>query len=237
MEAGKASPQQLLLGVKPDLDTSFDNFKFAAANRQLERYLRESMVNQGGQLLYLWGRKSSGKSHLLQALCNEFTTRGLSCIYLPLRTPEFSNPAFLKGLESLHLVCLDDLEAVLTNPLWENALFSFYNRIRDTQTSLFITARAPVHQASVDLPDLRSRLQQAIVFQLSELKDSEKASLVKSRALQMGIELSDTVVDFIMLRSNREVPELLALIARLDQKSLEQKRKITVPLIKQVMGW
>jgi chromosomal replication initiation ATPase DnaA len=37
----------------------------------------------------------------------------------------------LDALESLPLVCLDSLEAIAGNALWERALFDFYNRWKE----------------------------------------------------------------------------------------------------------
>jgi DnaA family protein len=44
------------------------------------------------------------------------------------------------------------------------------------------------------------------------------------------------VADYIVLRVNRDVASLLAVLERLDRASLLQQRQITVPFAKQVLG-
>ena len=76
-----------------------------------------------------------------------------------------------------------------------------------------------------------------MVFQLHSLNDTEKSAMFKMRAEHMGIELSDSVIEFILQRNDRGVSALLDVLSQLDRRSLEQKRRITIPLVKQTMGW
>ncbi|MBU15423.1 MAG: DnaA regulatory inactivator Hda, partial [Gammaproteobacteria bacterium] len=45
------------------------------------------------------------------------------------------------------------------------------------------------------------------------------------------------VCDFILLRSDRSMPGLMSVLQKLDDASLERKRRVTVPLIKEIMNW
>jgi DnaA family protein len=45
------------------------------------------------------------------------------------------------------------------------------------------------------------------------------------------------VVDYLCARASRALPDLLAILDRLDSASLERKRAVTVPLVRDVMGW
>ena len=54
------------------------------------------------QLIYLWGAKGSGRSHLLQALCHRYAESGASTLYLPLD----SRSDFARKFWSIRVLCL-----------------------------------------------------------------------------------------------------------------------------------
>ena len=231
------NPQQLLLGITLNDDATFDNFFVGKSNHQLLRFMQNEMTQLQEQLLCLWGSRSAGKTHVLQALCHTFTSMDRPSIYLPMKECQEMGPDILEGLEHLALICLDDIDAVLEIPEWEHMLFKLYNRARDSgAATLFSSQVAPKH-LSVGLPDLRSRLQSGMVFQLHTLNDLEKSAMFKMRAVHMGIDLPDSVVEFILQRSDRKVSALLDVLYQLDRQSLQLKRRITIPLVKQTMNW
>lgn len=53
----------------------------------------------------------------------------------------------LDALESLPLVCLDSLEAIAGNALWERALFDFYNRWKEKGEGTLIVTGCSAPQA------------------------------------------------------------------------------------------
>jgi len=231
------NPQQLLLGVKLNDDATFDNFYTGGSNHQLVQFLQTDMKLLKESSVFLWGSKSVGKTHILQAMCHTFTAMDKPSIYLSMKDCHEMGPEILEGLEHLALVCLDDVDQVKGIQQWEQSLFNLYNRAKDTgAATLFSSQVAPIH-LSIGLPDLCSRLQSGMVFPLHSLSDSEKSAMFKMRAVHMGINLPDSVVDFILQRSDREVSALLNVLTQLGQQSLELKRRITIPLVKQTMSW
>ncbi len=68
-------------------------------------------------------------------------------------------PEVLDGMEHLSLVCIDNIECVAGDELWEMAIFDLYNRILESgKTRLLITGDRPPRQLNLGLPDLASRL-------------------------------------------------------------------------------
>ena len=59
---------QLPLGIALRDDASLENF-VAGENGQLMAHLAALAGNPGEAVLYLWGIRGNGKSHLLQAVC------------------------------------------------------------------------------------------------------------------------------------------------------------------------
>ena len=88
----------------------------------------------------------------------------------------------LAGAERMALVCLDDLDAVVGDAGWEQALFHFCNRTRESGTRLLFAASEAPRNLPVQLPDLQSRLSWGVVLQLGEPSDEDKLDILCFRA-------------------------------------------------------
>ncbi|MDV7210462.1 DnaA regulatory inactivator Hda [Azotobacter beijerinckii] len=232
-------PIQLPLGVRLRDDATFANY-YPGANAGALGYVERLCEPDAGwteSLIYLWGGEGVGRSHLLQAACIRFEQRRELAIYLPLAEVADYGPALLDNLEQSELVCLDDLEAIAGRADWEEALFHLFNRLRDAGRRLLLSAAMPPRELPVQLPDLKSRLTLALVFQLQGLSDEDKLRALQLRASRRGLHLTDEVGRFILTRGSRSMAALFELLDKLDQASLQAQRKLTIPFLKETLGW
>ncbi|MCJ8169288.1 DnaA regulatory inactivator Hda [Atopomonas sediminilitoris] len=232
-------PVQLPLGVRLRDDATFANFYpgiNAAAQGYVER-LCESDAGWVESLVYLWGAQGVGRSHLLQAACHRLEQQGVPALYLPLAEVAAFAPDMLEGLEQFELVCLDGLECVTGNEQWQEALFHLFNRLRDAGRRLLIAADVSPRELPLTLADLRSRLSQALVFQVHELSDEDKLRALQLRAFRRGLQMPEEVGRFILTRAGRSMNALFEVLEKLDQASLQAQRKLTIPFLKEVLGW
>lgn len=232
-------PVQLPLGVRLRDDATFANY-YPGANAAALGYVERLCEADAGwteSLIYLWGGEGVGRSHLLQAACLRFEQRGEQAVYLPLAEVADYGLELLDGLDQAELVCLDDLDAVAGRADWEEALFHLFNRLRDAGRRLLLAATASPRELPVALPDLQSRLTLALVFQLHALSDEDKLRALQLRASRRGLHLTDDVGRFILTRGERSMSALFELLERLDQASLQAQRKLTIPFLKETLGW
>ena len=192
--------------------------------------------NESDDFVYLWGAESAGRTHLLQALCHA-STLNESTIYLPLKDKAQYSPEILQGIDSLALICLDDLECILGEREWEQELFSAFNAIKENKACLVIAASSAPHQLQIELPDLKSRLHSGLTYQVHRLNDEDKLAALQLRAGNRGLDMPEAVASYILQRSDRSLASLMQILDELDYRSLEEKRRLTLPLVKDVMGW
>jgi len=233
------TPIQLPLGVRLRDDATFANY-YPGANAAALGYVERLCEAEAGwteSLIYLWGGEGVGCSHLLQAACLRFEQHGEPAVYLPLAEVVEYGPELLDNLEQCELVCLDDLDAVAGRADWEEALFHLFNRLRDSGRRLLLSASASPRELPVQLADLQSRLTLALVFQLQSLSDEDKLRALQLRASRRGLHLTDDVGRFILTRGARSMSALFELLERLDQASLQAQRKLTIPFLKETLGW
>lgn len=225
-------PAQLPLAVQLPDEKTFAGF-FPGGNTQLIKVLKEAGIGQGPRFLYIWGRANTGRTHLLHATCAVATASGDPSCYLPLGKKQQFRPDVLESLEHLPLVCLDDLQTIVGLSDWEEALFNFFNRWLEQDTgSLIITGTGAPRNLGLTLPDLASRLDWGLTYQLHHLDDTQKIAALKLHAKLRGFELNDDVAQFLLRRLSRQMGTLLSALNQLDQASIREQRRLTIPFVK-----
>jgi len=225
---------QLTLGLSLKDEATFENF-FAGKNGEVISELKKTASGKGEKIIYLCGTRGQGCSHLLQASCHDAHQHQLSSVYLPLANLLSLSPEILNGLESLALICLDDLHVIAGQMAWEEAIFHLFNRVYDAGGRMLIAAHDLPKAIHLKLADLTSRLSWGMVFQLHPLSDEEKLSALTMRANRRGISLSEEVGKYILTHCPRHMSTLFAALDALDKASLAAQRRLTIPFVKEVL--
>jgi DnaA-homolog protein len=234
---------QLPLSIGLRVDATLENFYISHANAMTVNAIKQFCQHPNEHFFYLWGNGGSGISHLLQAIQHQAAHSNIH--YLPLAelfetagsySRNYSLEDMFSHLESLDLIVIDDLEKITDIENGEIALFHLYNRLRDQGKQLIVGAHASPRELPLQLPDLQSRLNWGISYQLYALNDNEKKQALIDRANAMGIRLSDEVTHFMLTHCSRDLRQLMQALSILDNASLSEKRPLTIPFVKQVLG-
>jgi DnaA family protein len=224
---------------------SFLNFLVSEKNAELLELLR-SFSSHDDVITFIWGNKGVGKSHLLQALCydnaDKNTTdvnkdKALQYLYLPMQKIKLFGPEVFGSLHHMDVICIDDFDSVIGDKEWEISLFEFFNRSREQGVKLLVSAENSPRGLPFSLPDLASRMSWGVIYQLHELNDEEKISALDRRARENHMPLDAEVLQYIYVRHSRDLQSLLIVLDKLDQLSLAEKRRLTIPFVKKVMHW
>jgi DnaA family protein len=205
-------------------------------NALLKFHLEHILEKADDKFVYIWGNTGSGKSHLLQTICHQYDKK-LSSIYLPLSLADTIPPSSLDNLEQQHIVTLDDIHLIRGRHDWEEAIFHLYNRIRDKKDTLLIIAGnlAP-NQIALKLPDLVSRLQWGMSWQLKEPSDEIKLQIIMQSAVKKGFYIPETVGQYLLSHYSRNLNTQMEILDILDNSSLQaQRRTISIPFIKECL--
>lgn len=222
---------QLTLSIGTVPSSSFESYFIGAANAQACAALKafcSGDVNE--KQLLLWGEPTSGKTHLLSAVCQQFAGRGFQVAYL---TGELASlDGALSAMENIDLLCLDDVHLLKSSA--QESLFHCINRCRDTDTRLVFSSALSIDELTFSLADLVTRLSWGPVFQLHTLSDEELSGAVALQLQLRGLEVSDEVIEYIVRRYPRNMVSLTRLIEQLDHASLSEQRRVTIPLVRSV---
>ena len=225
---------QLTLDLQLKDSFTFNNL-VSGENSLLIELMQSSSFHSEKQI-YIWGTHNTGKTHLMQALCQDLAQKNKSVSYLPMKQLIEYSPEVFHGQEAIDVCCIDDVHLLQNKADWQESLFDLINRIRESGKQLVITADQPPADISIQLKDLTSRLQWGPVFKLLELNDAEKCQALQQRAEARGFELADNVANYLLKNYNRDMADLFEMLDELDKAQLQQHRRLTIPFVKTVLS-
>jgi len=243
---------QLLLDLQPAQAPSLDNF-VVGPNQELVSRLRTLAQADAFDALYLWGGEGSGKSHLLAAVAS-LALGKRPVLYLrprPAGTDCHSPPRSQTRLAAPHgggvglgrpdadcfltpgsLLIVDDVE--LLDDAAQIALFRIFNTARMIGLGLLIAGNEPPLELGLR-EDLRTRIGQALIFEVKTLDDEEKAVALRRHALERGLRIDEALVRYLLTHSRRDLPSLISVLDHLDRVTLERQRAASLPLLKEIL--
>lgn len=219
--------QQLLLDLAPVPEPTLDNFA-PGSNAEPLHALRAWAAGAGEPVVYLWGPPGSGKTHLLVGAAALASSHGADVRFLTaaqFASQDRTQPAAWLALDDLHRL----------PAAGQAALFTMLIRAASGEARLLLSgAIAP---AGLTLrEDVRTRLGAALVFQLHPLDDHEKALALQAHARGRGFELPGETARYLLRYGRRDLRWLMAVLDALDRYSLQTRRPITLPLLREVLG-
>jgi len=242
-------PKQFALDISHSPKASLENYlpgkdlALISALRDVEQSWgnvdTQSSANPLNQRwIYWWGPEGSGRSHLLNAIGNAAKQAGLEHIALSPSEPiswvrlEEKIIALSKSAAP-SVITVDDVD--LLDERLVGSLFRILNGVQASK-AIHIFMAGNASPANLKLrEDLRTRLGWGLIFQTQILDDDEKIQALEEAAKARGLVLSPDVLPWLLSRFYRDMPSLMALIDALDAYSLETKRAVTLPLVRELL--
>lgn len=209
--------QQLILDLGAPPAPTLDNFVVGDNVALVATLRRINLANDSPhdfsnaidleyRFIYLWGDSGVGKSHLLRALARPQGTHSL------IRT-------------------LDDVDRL--DSAGQQAAFTQWIETQSAPNrGLVIAGRWPPRDLKLR-EDLRTRIGSALVFKVQPPADADKLAALQAASWHRGFKLHDEIAQKLLDLLPRDLGSLGAAIAALDRFSLERKRAITLPLLRE----
>lgn len=218
--------RQMLLDWGGEQPQSLENFEIGS-NAELLHGLQaiSSPATRlaGERFVYLWGASGAGKSHLLHALGQAPAAR-----YIAANAP-IQNFQFVPEV-SLYL--LDDCDQLDDERQIE--AFNLVNQIRE-RGGVMVSAGSVAPAYLNVREDLRTRMGWGLIYQVRELSDDQKIAALSLAAQSRGLTLSAGVLPYLITHFVRDMRSLASMLDAMDRFSLETKRPITLPLLRELM--
>lgn len=207
---------------------SFDSFVTCDGNSAAVKFaLRIADPSDSECLLYLHGPSGSGKTHLLQSIA------GVRFPYLSLRETA-SRDQLVETFCSAAGMIVDDLQDMPDDADMRRALWQLFNDFHTSGRPIAMAGTLPPRDL-VNMDDhLTSRLLWGLVARLDTSDDHSRRMIIKKVADDHQIRIPDDVVEYILATTSREVRELITGFHQLYRFSMSEKRRITLPLAREV---
>jgi len=226
-----SNPQQLTFpwSAKPKL--IFRDFYTNKENLNLVNDLKEQEVGD----IIIQASSNLGKSHLLQSVCNYYNEIGKSSFYLPIKTALDYEPSVLDSIHEIDLICIDDIDFLAKNDNWERAIFNLINQCQQSTSRIIFSLSGSIDRAGFNLPDLISRLNKLLKYNVANLENEDIEGAISLIIEHNSINIGEKEINYIFNHAKRDIAYLKQILFKLDEYSLSTKKKITIPLIKEII--
>jgi DnaA family protein len=231
------NPTQLIFPFQINQKASFENFFCSPDNSELISRLSELVISKNSDELIINGVEGSGKSFLMQAICNEFSASGKQFAFIPMNKAINMEVEIFQNLASLDAVCIDDLQLILSREEWETAMFNLINECQQSNCSLILSFGGNQSLEDItQLPDLLSRIKRMEFMKLQAVQDEFLNQALDFVSQQLDMNLEKAELEFLLKHQTREFSILVENLISLDKQAASLKRKITIPLIKETLN-
>ncbi len=209
------------LGHRPALGK--EDFLVAASNAEAVAWL-DRWPDWPAHALALYGPAGCGKSHLAQVWraasgAALIQARALGAGDVPRLAPPGG------------ALVVEDAGAGVD----EAALLHLYNLLGEQRGFLLLTGREPPARWRVDLADLRSRLKTMPAVAIGAPDDALMGALLVKMFADRQVRVEPEVVSYLVARIERSFEGARAAVSALDRAALARRRRVTVPLAREVL--
>ena len=196
---------------------SFNNLAYAAAQAALTR------PGITYNPLFIYGDTGRGKTHLIQAIGNQFKKQysGRKVFYLTSEkfAIDYTDSVqagtanrFKDKYRQYDLLIMDDVQFLSKKEKTQEELFHLFNALHDTNKQIiFSSDRSPA-----SIPDiaerLKGRLASGMAVDISEPDPESRMAIVRKKAASHDIILSDEVVEYVATSMSGSIRELEGMV-------------------------
>ncbi len=240
--------QQLILDYQFKPEYSFSNF-VKTPSTDMAYNAAMSVVKKTGQKynpLCIHGDMGVGKTHLLRAIGNEVRSNISDAVIIYINSKfilteqekaknEFDVVNLVKKYNNVDFLIIDDIDVILKIFSVDEKIFHLYNHLMQKGKQLIFSSSIPPNQLKFIDQNLKSRLESGLTVKIEKMDDEDKRKVIKKLAKDFDVFIPNNVVDSILNYAPRDFVSLHNIVSRINQLSLETKKKITLPLVKKAL--
>lgn len=130
---------------------------------------------------------------------------------------------------------IDDIDEWIGTRNREEELFHLYNMAKENNTSLLLSATAPIQNRDFTLPDLASRLKAAPSVGIEPPDDMLLSAMLMKLFHDRQISVPAEVISYIIPRIERSYSAARDLVEKADHAALSKKQGVTIPILSKLL--
>jgi len=212
-------PNKTALGIEDYIVTDSNSFAFDLIIKMVKGEINFGLIS---------GPPYSGKTHLSKILIKNASN--YKALYID---RDYQN--ILDKFESLDILILENIDKVKYDKS-EQDLFHIINLVKESNKKLLMTSRKSISEIDLSLEDLKSRLNSILEAKINEPDDQLMELILIKIFNDKQLKIKPNVIDFLMSRLVRTYKSINLFIEKIDKFSLEKGKKITIPLINDLLN-
>jgi len=200
---------------------TFDNFVVGPSNR-MAHSAAIAVSRTPGQVynpLFLYGPPGVGKTHLLYAIANGIRKQNPNARVVYIKGDQFTielidaiktgkNIEFRSKYREADLFLIDDIQFIAGKESTQEEFFHTFNKLYEEHKQIVMTSdRKPGDMPTLE-DRLRSRFEWGLIMDIQPPDYETRMAILKSKAMQLGLELSDDVCNYIAINITNNVRQI-----------------------------
>ena len=230
-------------------DYVFENFVTGPCNR-LGHAASVAVAEQPGKAynpLFIHGGVGLGKTHLLQAICQQVLERAGDKRILYLSCDSFINQ-FITAIENgdmntfryryrhVDLLVIDDIHFLAGRDRTQEEFFHTFNTLYQGHKQIILSADCPPSEIPELEERLVSRFNWGLVARIEKPCYETRVAILQKKARLRGLALADDVVCYVAAKVENNTRELEGAITKIQGMSMLQEGRIDIELAKAALG-
>ena len=211
-------PNKKALGIEDYIITDSNNFAFDLIVKMVKGEINFGLIS---------GPPYSGKTHLSKILIKN--ARNYKTLYFD---GDYQN--ILDRFEDSDFFILENIDKA-KHDKFEHELFHIINFAKENNKKLLMTSRKRISEIDLNLEDLKSRLNSILEAKIKEPDDQLMELLLIKIFNDKQLKINPNIIDFLVSRLERSYESINLFIEKIDKFSLEKGKKITIPLINDLL--
>ena len=178
--------------------------------------------------IYVWGEEGAGKSHLLRAWVAQALDAGKKAVYIDADATPLTEAAF-----EAEYLAIDQIEKLGNEE--QALLFAVFNRFRNSGKGFLLLSSEHTPQQLVIREDLRTRMAYCLVYEVKPLTDQEKIDALVSMAAARQVTIDPEIFEYLLNHWQRDMDSLMQMLDTLDNYAVTMGKRITLPLLRQLL--
>ena len=222
-------------------DLTFDTFVVGPSNR-FAHAACQAVASQPATLynpLFIYGNSGLGKTHLLNAIANEFKKNYPDRSVVYAKSEAFTNeiieaiargttPAFREKYRKADLFLMDDIQFIAGKISVQEEFFHTFNTLYEAKKQIVLTSDRPPKDISTLDDRLKTRFEWGLTADVQPPDFETRIAIIIRKAESVGLDIPETVCEYIANRLKNNIRQLEGAVKKLRAFHLLENKPINI---------
>jgi chromosomal replication initiator protein len=236
--------QSLYIDKRDNLNPryTFDTFVVGPFNELAVAAAKAILERPGGLVynpLFIYGQTGHGKTHLIQAIGNQFKKQNASKKVLYCTSERFAMDyinsvragranSFKDQYRQYDLLIMDDIQFIANTEKTQEELFHLFNALRDNNKQIvFSSDKHPALLPGFE-ERLKGRFSAGMIAEIPEPDVESRSQIIRAKIEQHGFSVGDDIIQYIAENVRGNIRELEGIVNTIVVKSQYKGKGITL---------